>query len=216
MRDGPRSRFGIGQHRLRCPKRSWYPPFAKSAKNGAPHRFLCASKVKIVDLIAPSPCHSDARAKRGRRNPLSAGISTSAGAPSLRSLQGWDAMLPVAFLSDILHGLHHTYGSVTDPTCAGVPDSRPSQKARRTGHPTVLFLPPRLRPWAQPPGYGNQCASFQYSQTPKSHRMWTVSNNPPTPAATMEHFISGLSERNSFQNLACACHCLAVNRGAGL
>jgi hypothetical protein len=36
MRDGERFHFEIGRHRLRRCRHSWYPPFAKYAKNGAP------------------------------------------------------------------------------------------------------------------------------------------------------------------------------------
>jgi hypothetical protein len=46
------------------------------------------------------------------------------GAPSLRFLQGWVAMLPALF--DLLWRRDQTHL---------VSDSRPSQSARRTGHP---------------------------------------------------------------------------------
>ena len=49
------------------------------------------------------------------------------GAPYLRFLQGWAAMLH-ALLDLLRHGMDQQ-------TCPGIPDSRPSQGTRRTGHP---------------------------------------------------------------------------------
>jgi len=35
--------------------------------------------------------------------------------------------------------------------CASVSDSRPSQRTRRTGHPSVLVMPTRSKAWATRP-----------------------------------------------------------------
>src|SRR5437588_695678 len=38
----------------------------------------------------------------------------------------------------------------SNPPAAGISDSRPSQKTRRTGHPTVLVMPARSRALGHP------------------------------------------------------------------
>ena len=62
------------------------------------------------------------------------------GAPSLRFLQGWAAMLRVLF--------NFVVGTRSNPPGAGISGSRPSQKARRNGAPTVVFRPARSEAWA--------------------------------------------------------------------
>jgi len=39
----------------------------------------------------------------------------------------------------------------SNPLGAGISESRPSQKTRRTGHPTVVVMPARSKAWATPP-----------------------------------------------------------------
>src|ERR1700756_3894194 len=55
------------------------------------------------------------------------------GAPSLRFLQGRARMLLVLFLWS-------WHAPVIETGCAGIADSRPSQRTRRTGYPAT-FLP---------------------------------------------------------------------------
>jgi len=45
-------------------------------------------------------------------------------------------------------------------------------------------------------------ASFQYNHTPNNHRMCNVSTAPPIPAAMIDHFMTGVSERRSLKKLA--------------
>ncbi len=62
-----------------------------------------------------------------------AAITNTAGAPSLRCLQGRVAMLPTQPLS-----------LGTKPRCACVRGSRPLQSAQRTGHPPAFSEPARF------------------------------------------------------------------------
>src|SRR5579864_7457677 len=65
------------------------------------------------------------------------------GAPSLRFLQGWAAML---------HALLDRLRPDKDQqTCASISGSRPSQRTPRTGHPSVLLVQTRSKGLGHPP-----------------------------------------------------------------
>jgi hypothetical protein len=64
------------------------------------------------------------------------------GPPSLRSLQGWAALLRVRFDFVV---------DTRSKAWRGISDSRPSPRTRRTGHPAVVMMPEGSKAWATRP-----------------------------------------------------------------
>ncbi len=73
---------------------------------------------------------------------------------------------------------------VIDPRRAGIPDSRPSQSARRTGHPQRLVIPARSKAWATRPANNGLTASQWRPPAPTANVTAPYKPLPYKPSVT--------------------------------
>jgi YD repeat-containing protein len=120
-----------------------YDPFGRRIYKQSPS-FTSAFLYDGADLAGGPPSR------------LSVYAIPTGGAPSLRSLQGWAAMLHALF--DWLPR------DMDQQSCAGIPDSHPSQKDAKDRAPTLLLMPAKNQKPGQSACDQPACASIPVSR----------------------------------------------------
>jgi len=139
-----------------------------------------------VPRCCRGPAHSATKPQQDRTGGppfplllLNSFLIRNVGAPSLRFLQGWAAML---------HALLDRLRRDKDQqTCASVSDSHPSHRTRRMGHPSLLVNADEIKSLGHPPNRGirarcrvaKECQPFRDDKeipfTPRAQRHGTAS-----------------------------------------